>query len=165
MNSNDMFAALDTFDNEREHEHEHVHEAMFTDALSARQFILAGNATFTLRSKKTGTRYTYRVRASQDKSVYFVALLTGNDNETDYQYFGYIRRGVFFHGGRKARVGSDRPSVKGFAWTFRQLQAGHISEHLEIWHEGRCGRCGRLLTVPESIESGFGPECIQKIGG
>jgi hypothetical protein len=34
-----------------------------------------------------------------------------------------------------------------------------------IWHEGRCGRCGRRLTVPESIESGYGPECIGKIGG
>lgn len=35
---------------------------------------------------------------------------------------------------------------------------------VEIWHEGKCGRCGRQLTVPESIESGFGPECVKMIG-
>jgi hypothetical protein len=33
-----------------------------------------------------------------------------------------------------------------------------------VWHEGRCGRCGRKLTVPESIESGFGPECASILG-
>jgi len=27
----------------------------------------------------------------------------------------------------------------------------------------RCGRCGRVLTVPESVESGFGPECIGRL--
>jgi hypothetical protein len=30
---------------------------------------------------------------------------------------------------------------------------------MELWHEGRCGKCGRALTVPESIESGLGPVC------
>jgi hypothetical protein len=30
-----------------------------------------------------------------------------------------------------------------------------------VWHEGSCARCGKKLTVPESIESGFGPECVK----
>jgi hypothetical protein len=30
------------------------------------------------------------------------------------------------------------------------------SEQIKIYHEGKCARCGRPLTVPESIESGFG---------
>ena len=29
---------------------------------------------------------------------------------------------------------------------------------LEVWHEGRCGKCGRKLIVPESIARGIGPE-------
>jgi len=33
---------------------------------------------------------------------------------------------------------------------------------LEIWHEGRCGRCNRKLTVPASIALGIGPECGQR---
>jgi len=32
-----------------------------------------------------------------------------------------------------------------------------------VFHEGACGRCGRTLTVPESIASGFGPECIRYV--
>jgi hypothetical protein len=35
----------------------------------------------------------------------------------------------------------------------------------KVHHEGRCGRCGRTLTVPESIESGIGPECAKKMAG
>jgi hypothetical protein len=38
-----------------------------------------------------------------------------------------------------------------------------LPESLEIWHEGSCLRCGRKLTVPESIESGYGPECIKSV--
>jgi hypothetical protein len=29
--------------------------------------------------------------------------------------------------------------------------------------EGRCGKCGRTLTVPSSIATGLGPECIKSI--
>jgi hypothetical protein len=36
---------------------------------------------------------------------------------------------------------------------------------LEVWHEGRCGACGRRLTVPESIERGLGPECYGRRNG
>jgi len=40
-----------------------------------------------------------------------------------------------------------------------------ISEHgFELMHEGRCGRCGRPLTRPESIQSGIGPICAT-LGG
>ena len=34
----------------------------------------------------------------------------------------------------------------------------------EFRHEGRCGRCGRALTVPESIDTGFGPHCAAEMG-
>lgn len=35
---------------------------------------------------------------------------------------------------------------------------------IEVWHEGRCGRCARRLTVPESILIGIGPECAEIMG-
>lgn len=142
--------------------------APFADAPSAVAFMLAGNATVTLRSTSTGARYTYRVRAAQDGAVSFVALLGGQDNESDYRYLGYIRHGVsgamYFHGGRKAKVGFDAPSAKAFAWSYGRLAKGEMPQGLEVWHEGCCGRCGRKLTVPESIASGFGPECSRRLG-
>jgi hypothetical protein len=59
---------------------------------------------------------------------------------------------VFFHGKADAMV------TIAFGWAWRHPD----SDKLEVWHEGRCGRCGRRLTVPESIESGLGPECATK---
>jgi hypothetical protein len=128
--------------------------------------MMAGNATVTLVSVKSGTRFTYKVSKPDngDGSFLFVSLLTGPDNWSNYQYFGYIRRGIFFHGGAKAKIGSEAPGAKAFAWAFSNLAKDHLPETLEVWHEGKCGRCGRKLTVPSSIASGFGPECINKIG-
>lgn len=32
------------------------------------------------------------------------------------------------------------------------------------FHSGRCGVCGRLLSNPESVERGIGPDCASKYG-
>lgn len=138
------------------------HPNQFADARQALAFVLGGNATFTLRSKATDARFTYRVRQKDDGKVFFASLLNGADNETSYAYFGFFRNGTFRHGGAKARAGLDAPSVKAFVWTMARLAEGRIPDNLEIWHEGRCGRCGRKLTVPSSIASGLGPECASR---
>jgi hypothetical protein len=128
------------------------------------QFALAGNARFTLVSKATQTRFTYKVRVSEDNAtMHFVSVLTGPDNWSNYSYLGYIRRGVYFHGGAKARISAEAPSAKAFAWFWRNLARSADLSQVEVHHCGACGRCGRALTVPESIQSGFGPECIGKL--
>lgn len=119
-------------------------------------FILGGKAVFTVANPETGNRYTYRVRASKDGRVHFVSLLTGSDNESDYSYIGFIRDGAFFHGGAKSRAGRNAPGVVAFGWVWRKRANPAPAE---VWHEGRCCRCGRKLTVPESIATGMGPEC------
>lgn len=135
---------------------------LFTTAADARAFMAAGKATVTLRSKATGARFTYKIKASQDGNIHFVSVLSGPDNENTYSYFGYIRRGVFFHGGAKARAGLDAPCVRAFSWTWGRLQVDRLPSEVEIWHEGRCGRCNRKLTVPASIANGIGPECATR---
>ena len=32
----------------------------------------------------------------------------------------------------------------------------------DVHHEGKCGKCGRPLTVPESVKTGLGPICSGK---
>jgi hypothetical protein len=54
--------------------------------------------------------------------------------------------------------------MRAFDWMWTHLLRDAIPGMLEIWHEGRCGRCSRKLTVPESLKSGFGPECAGKVG-
>lgn len=136
---------------------------MFTTATDALKFAQAGNARLTLVSKKTGTRFTYRLRRPADDKPTFVQLLTGSDNESDYTFFGTIFSDGSFRHSRKSSIGETAPSAAGFAWFWAHLAKGNLPETIEVHHEGRCGRCGRALTVPESIESGFGPECINHV--
>lgn len=136
--------------------------ARFQTAAAARKFMLGGNAVVTLQSEKTGARFTYKIKAAPDGGVSFVKLLTGQDNESDYAYIGLIR-GDQFARTAKARVTADAPSVKALEWAWKALSADRLPETLAVYHEGRCGRCNRLLTVPESIESGFGPECAGRV--
>src|ERR1700677_3387560 len=139
-----------------------MNSARLTDPHRAIDYILAGNATFTLRSLASGTRYTYKVSQSQPdpqgQFVHFVGLLSGPDNESDYRYMGIIRHNEFTVT-RKSQFSPETLPVKAFYWAFGQLLDNRMPNSLEFWHEGACGRCGRKLTVPESIATGFGPEC------
>jgi hypothetical protein len=124
-----------------------------------KRFILAGDATFTVQNEKTGNRFTYRVRKAQDGGCWFVGVLTGSDNYSDYSYMGIIK-GVEFFGTRKSRVSRTAPSYVAFDWVWRNV--GRLPACVQVWHEGACCRCGRKLTTPESVEKGIGPVCEGK---
>lgn len=145
-----------------EHNHMRMRGRLQT-VVAAIEYINGGNATVTLVSKVTQDRRTFRVRESDDGRLFFVSALTGQNNDTDYQYLGTVCGHEYRHG-RKSRIGADAPAAKAFAWFFAGLTAfpERVFEQVEVWHEGRCGRCGRKLTAPESVESGFGPECRQR---
>lgn len=127
--------------------------------------IYAGDAVFTVRSKATGSRFTFRVRRSDGSEGFaprfFVSVLTGADNTKDYSYIGWVSedRRRWEHG-KKSRLSESAPSVKAFAWLFSSTEES-VKKQAEIFHEGKCCRCGRALTVPESIEAGIGPECTR----
>jgi len=135
----------------------------FTDVDKLVRFAQAGKSTLTLKSTKTEKRFTYRITESEDGRKFFVALLNGPDNENDYQYLGFLDWGKYVHGS-KSKVSKTAASVVAFTWAWNHFAKGRIPEGLEVWHEGRCGRCNHKLTVPESIETGFGPECSQIMG-
>jgi hypothetical protein len=137
-----------------------------SNAIDASRYILAGKSTVTLVSKKTGARFTYRISVSDDGACHFVALLSGPNNGADYKYLGRISRGIFWLGRKVPRaddISRDAPSARAFEWTWKRLARQVLPDDLEVWHEGSCGRCGRTLTVPSSVERGFGPECATKI--
>jgi hypothetical protein len=135
-------------------------------------FALAGKATLTIRSKQSGTRFTFKIaqpkRRPGDtrKPIWFVSLLSGASNESDYRYLGQVYADGRYVHGQKSPVSPDAPSARAFAWFWQAVQHPDGEQALsliEVWHEGCCGRCGRKLTVPESIASGFGPECANHI--
>ena len=138
-----------------------THGQRITDASQARDFVLAGKAIFTLVSDATGVRFTYRVQRARTGEVWFVKYLGGSDNGSDYRYIGFVRDGAFCYGGIKAKANRGAPSVRAIGWALRHLlgETPNLPDALQVWHEGKCGRCGRRLTVPASIASGLGPVC------
>lgn len=137
---------------------------------NALAFFTGGKSLFTLRSVKTGTRFTYRMNVpksecKEDPKIIFVEVLTGPDNESDYRYIGFVRKNgnnwEFFYG-KASKIKADAPNVIAFSYVFNNIAAGRCISNLEVWHEGKCCRCGRTLTDPSSIESGIGPECATR---
>ncbi len=136
------------------------HPHKLTDPVAVTEFMLAGRARLTLVSTKTGKRFTYRIaKAKKPPERWFVQFLNGQSNESNYEYIGSIMPSMQYRHGLKALARIDAPVVVAFRWFLSRFKDGVMPENLEVWHEGRCGRCGRALTVPESIKRGIGPEC------
>jgi len=139
-----------------------------------------GHTVFTIVSNRTGTRFTYRVKRAnkfneqsrkwEPSNVWFVSVLSGSDNQDDYRFIGTIfDRGVapkFFAHSNKSKVSKSASSFVAFSWYFNNLIEGNEDaiNNVEFFHQGICGRCGRELTVPSSIETGLGSICASKIG-
>jgi hypothetical protein len=136
----------------------------FAKPEDAVRYIRAGMATITLRSARTQTRFTYEIEREAEKGeVHWVRVLTGGDNQGDYQYMGMLTKAGEFRRTAKSRIAEDAVSYIAFEWSWKMLaQRKAMPDQLEVWHEGCCGRCGRKLTVPESIADGLGPECRKK---
>lgn len=137
--------------------------AKLTDPQAIRDFILAGDALFTVENTNTGNRYTYKVQAPDRTSPWrFVKVLTRSENEDEenYSYIGAMYDGNHLTRTKAVHISPDAQSVRAFTWLWERIRVGKgLPEQVEFWHAGKCGRCGRTLTVPSSVESGIGPEC------
>lgn len=147
--------------------------------LEARRFILSGNAYLTVvnllptEKDQPALRRTFRVRWAEKSSRYFVDCLYGPDNHADYTNTGTYTPNVNACGEPTGSYQMGlRPDAPGEA-TWRELDAylkigsrydvPLLPRGWAVYHEGRCGRCGVRLTVPESIAAGIGPECAKRI--
>jgi hypothetical protein len=146
--------------------------------------LLAGDCRFTIVSRRTQVRHTFRVTEAPVKPQYaargpawFVKALIGPDNGSDYAYIGMLRApaaGVVptFGLTSGSRATPDDARVKGLQWLFgamRQYDTNPSAvaawEQVEVWHSDTCARCGLALTDPSSIAARLGPECYQHVHG
>lgn len=135
---------------------------------AVKAFILGGNAVFTVKSLKTGAHFTFKVSKHKEEAVYFAKLLTGSDNDGDYKNFARIveHAGTLeYKHNKSSKITNDAPGAKAFAWLWHMIEKSKMPADAEVYHEGKCARCARTLTVPSSIASGFGPECIKHVDG
>lgn len=129
--------------------------------ISIRDYVFAGKATFTVVNRNTQGRMTYRVEQPTPETPHFVKVLTGQDNESSYSFLGSVFGKKEFRHSRKAKVSAEAPSARGAEWFFRHLDSLAQFPHVEVLPSCNCCRCGRLLTTPESLAEGYGPECKQ----
>ena len=127
------------------------------------RFFSGGKAIFTVGNDK-GNHYTYKIRQPKgENKPFFVSMLTGPMNDYDYTYLGiYNPNALNVYLTKKSKYNEESIPVKVIRWAIRQIaNKATLPVGYSIQHEGKCCRCGRTLTVPESIESGWGPECIK----
>lgn len=129
-----------------------------------RNYITGAQAMFTLVSKDTGNRYSYRAREAEGRG-WFIDILTGPDNNKDYSYAGFMfitksgDLGFKFY----EKINKDSQPANVIRWFIKRTNVNKPMKYVEFWHSGKCSRCGRLLTTPESIERGLGPVCAERV--
>lgn len=129
-----------------------------------RAYVLSKKPVFTLYSAKTKLRYTFRL-THQAGEWHRIERLYGDDNTKDYRYVGVFRISSIMWAGRTRldlnyRFSEQSEATKQIAYFLKVLVGEEPwPETMYFYPSGRCARCGRVLTTPESIERGFGPKC------
>lgn len=130
-----------------------------------RKYLLAGKCIFTLNSTKINKRYTYLLQKDKrNEDRYFAKVLIGDDNENDYRFIGYFYKDTLsLRTSTAAHLPHTAPQFVMLQY-FLRIVAQEIPwpNTCEFYPSLRCARCGRLLTTPESIEQGLGPECMAR---
>jgi len=134
-----------------------------------KEFLTAGSAVFTVEN---GPHHlTYRVQVPERARSYanqmcFLAIMSGSDNEADYSYIGrFFSRDGQLKATNASKFDDDSltfriaQNILDIIYGRKQAKRG-----TDIRHSGKCGRCGRTLTEPESLDSGIGPECKKRQG-
>lgn len=114
-------------------------------------------AEFTIRSRESGKDYTYKIKRSAFKGVWYTHIFV----EKTYLQFDYL--GSYFIGKvwlKKQEV--KTPAAIAIAWVLNKVQESKftlLDSKIDLFHLGSCLRCGKTLTDAESIEHGLGPVC------
>jgi len=135
------------------------------------EFVLSGDAVFTLVSKGTKKRFTYQIRRKIDQNIkkerpiFWVNLLTGPDNRSNYTQLGRLTTDGGDYLVYKVKGGLTSGPRKGIQWLVDRItdeDYWRFTACVDFLPEGRCRACGRRLTDPHSIVAGIGPECAKR---
>ena len=143
-----------------------------TTATTTMRTLTLKTGTWTVQNTNTGEHRTFRITRERSAEAKFapgrrlVELLTGPNNQSDFEAFGFASDDTITVWG-KFRGELNRPSAHdwfasmlagllgGRAFVTRDWSARGYTVRGEAW----CCVCGRALTNPESQETGIGPVC------
>src|SRR6266852_5827607 len=90
----DVLNALDELDDLAVKENELSFKGQLTNIEDIIRYSTARNATITLKSQKTNTRFTYKIQKPKNLKIpnisFFVKLMNGPSNENNFEYLGCI---------------------------------------------------------------------------
>jgi len=125
------------------------------------------NGIYTIKSSKTGDHRTFKISTQSEKAEFapgkrVVSLFTGSDNTADEHYTGFAfidDNGIAVW--TKKQADGLWTKYADMLWTLALDGAFSpwADKGYTIMGEGRCIRCNRLLTEPNSIKTGIGPIC------
>jgi len=119
-------------------------------------FIMGGKSIFTAKNNETGNRFTFKVNKGDQGDIYFLSVLT---QPNIFEFIGTFYPSTLVKISPKSRITEQSTSYKVFNYILSHLRKGDLPKQVEIWHEGKCAKCGRSLTDPDSIKTGWGPYC------
>ena len=153
-----------------------------------RLVLLVHNGTYTVSGPK-GHR-TFKIRTVKNGDLAgkrIIEMLIGPDNTDDYQGVAFWdeQKGAAIVWRRHRAVGSNG-FIPAYSYPMKgskiekavailiHMAADHVKGHetgfytqegYSLQLAGTCVRCGRALTTPESIATGWGPVCWEKANG
>jgi len=134
-----------------------------------RNFIFAGRAIFTLENKTTGNYITFRVKNMKKDNkpiphMYVVECKVLGDGDYGHTLLGFLNLETKGFSSRVKNMGLTKDFVgfKTWVWLLQNLEVLERFDSLAIYHEDKSCKCGKPLTVPESITTGIGPECLKR---
>lgn len=107
---------------------------------------------------------TFRVQRQPEDDSFMpgkaiVAFLSGPDNTANYTSFAHIGEAGELRIWKRFRDDSELAKAAQ-ALLDRDPDSSREAYAIE---SGRCSRCHRVLTVPESVERGMGPVCAEAV--
>ena len=143
----------------------------------AGRMLSAGGVVVTVKSKTTGEHITVKLnsRLKNDSGrgkkwqpvgpcdathIFFSVPNADRAGWDDKIGTFYPKNGKFYEDSN-----ADAARVWAAAAVMQWLNGDADETHATYQESNECGRCGRQLTDPVSIERGIGPECIGKMTG
>lgn len=138
-------------------------------AEDVKRFIYGGQGICTLLQVNNGISHTYKFSRPKDSSfppdIIFVYAV--HNPETDKPmlfYVGKVDKDGFTLTS-KSRFRADNDIAKGAKWIVRMSQHDEVASdsRMVLYHNGRCARCGRMLSRDEACKHGIGNKCMKYV--
>jgi hypothetical protein len=113
---------------------------------------------FTIKSLRTNKDFTFKYKTEKVLGKYRLEIYV----EKEYLKFYHIG---YFDGEKVFHRYLKTPSLASISisWVLRNIKNENWEylKQVEIYHLGKCLKCGRTLTDAVSIERGLGSKCVK----